>query len=521
MKVLIVESDKQHLDHLLGLVNWIMLGYEEPERRSHGMGAMETIFRDQPDLVLLGDLPDRDQIDVIGETRVHGIGSEFVIMNETASFELARRAMQFGVEEYLLKPVDEEELTRVLIKYLERKRALEEQNADETYLQMRRLLRNAFMDTFTSLDAPKDFTVESLNRRYRFNLQPGIFQSAVIVVNGLPRKEDGVFLPAVVENVRARFDPVCYEMIPYIQGSGRASFVFNYAEGSPVPERLPELQTIVEEHLQKRGCAAATYSIGLGMPERDVLKMRHTLETAERAVRCGILREQNHIYEYGVLQFDKTTSADILTPTLLSELHSSTEALDARGFERAVRSAFSPVSSRTDPAVVMDICWAAVQAVAEVCRPEDGIADAGEIKRILDRLGTETSLAGTVSTLTAWAQQRFNQRRKERAYTRPVRDAKEFIQRHCTQPLTLEMVAEHVHLNASYFSSIFKKETGQNFSDFLTGCRIAEAKQLLRQNKLSVAQVCSAVGYSGNKHFSRVFTKLVGVKPSAYRTLHG
>ena len=144
-----------------------------------------------------------------------------------------------------------------------------------------------------------------------------------------------------------------------------------------------------------------------------------------------------------------------------------------------------------------------------------------ERKEILDCLGSATSLSETISALVSWTRGLFLRRLKEREYVRPVREAMRYIESFCTQPLSLERVAEQVHLNPSYFSTIFKKETGQNFSDFLTGCRIEEAKRLLRESGLRIAQICSAVGYTDNKHFSMIFTKSVGIKPSGYRALHG
>ena len=87
--------------------------------------------------------------------------------------------------------------------------------------------------------------------------------------------------------------------------------------------------------------------------------------------------------------------------------------------------------------------------------------------------------------------------------------------------VTLEKLAEIVHLNTSYFSIIFKKETGYSFTDYLVLCRIDQAKRLLRESDLSISEICEAVGYSDVKHFRRLFIKIVGAKPSAYRVLHG
>ena len=522
LKVLVAEKDEEHLERTLGLVNWGIYGFEIMGACSDGITAMEAIFRMPPDLVFTNDdLPRLNGVELIEHIQGHGIMCDFAIISANESFEIARKAMRLGVEEYLLKPISREELIRVLKKYANRRRSVNKQDFNERFFQTRRLLRNSFMDSFTALNAPEHHSIEYMNQKYHFKFHEGVFQSAIIVVTGISGDENGEFLGSVIEDVRAIFDPVCNEMIPYVQGHYRVSFIFNYGEDSCTGEMLPRLFTLVKERLLGCNCEKAAFCVGIGLPEYDATKLRRTLETAERAVRCGILRGQNKLYIYEGMEFDKLTSFDILTPTLISDLKSSAEALDIKGFERAVRGVFSPVSCKTDPAVLIDICWAAVEAVVEVFETEDDTSGLRERKEILDRLGSITNLPDTISCLVSWAQQLFSRRMKEREYVRPVREAMRFIEANCTQHLTLERVAELVHLNASYFCTIFKKGTGQNFSDYLTSCRIKEAKRLLRESSLNVAQICSAVGYTDNKHFSQTFTKSVGIRPSAYRALHG
>ena len=522
MTVLIADKDKAQLDRLLGLINWGVYGYEVSGHCSDGIAAMEAIFRMPPDLVFVDDdLPRLNGIELIEHIQEHGISCEFVMLSGTESFETARKAMRLGVEEYLLKPVDRDEMARVLKKYADRRRGIIGQDINERFLRTRRLLRNSFMDNFTALKSTECYSMEYMNMRYHFKLREGVFQSAIVLVKGIPDEDCAELLDSIVGDVRARFDPICYEMIPYVQGRNRVSFTFNYGVGSNVGERLPDLFALVREQLGKCGCSNAVFCVGVGLPEYNSSKLRKTLDTAERAVRCGILRGQNKLYCLEKLEFDKLTSIDILTPTLLGDMRSSVEALDIDRFEYAVRSAYSPVSIRSDPAILIDICWAAVESVTEVFKTEDDPNSFPEQKEILDRLGNTTTLTESVSELVSWARGLFARRLKEREYVRPVREAMRYIEAYCTQPLSLEKVAEVVHLNPSYFSTIFKKETGQNFSDFLTACRIEEAKRLLRESGLRIAQICSAVGYTDNKHFSMIFTKAVGIKPSGYRALHG
>lgn len=85
------------------------------------------------------------------------------------------------------------------------------------------------------------------------------------------------------------------------------------------------------------------------------------------------------------------------------------------------------------------------------------------------------------------------------------------------EELSLEDVADHVHLNPYYFSKIFKKQTGETFIDYLTKLRIEKAKEFMQDSQLSMKEVCYLVGYNDPNYFSRVFKKVTGLTPSEYR----
>lgn len=523
LTALIVEKEQQAREWMLKLINWDKLDTRVVGTCSNGVEAMEAILRLRPDVVFTGiDLNGMSGIDLIRQIKGHGIVCDFVIVSRFRRFEYAQSAMRLGVEEYLTKPLESSELIRVLEKLGQRKRAREGQDMNEQFFRTRQLLRNSFMETFTGLIPPKGFSLESLNEKYHFRLREGIFQSIILIVDDLPEEEEGLFLPGLAEELRARLDPVCYEVIPFVQDNKRLTLTMNYAPESGAEERLPEALSILQARLNKCGYSDVTYCVGVGLPEQDVRQLRHTLDTAERAARCGILRGRNRLYIYGNLKFDAIQSDDVLTPTLLGEMRSGAAILDVEAFERAVRNAFAPISSYTDPAVVIDICHAAIDAVMDACVE----AGYGEIKEeehlnILHRLGDETTLAHTITDLLDWVRQQIDRCTQERKSSRPVRAAKEYIAKHYMKTLTLEEISKHVHLNASYLSIVFKKETGQNFSDYLTAYRIEMAKTMLRQSDLSIAAISEAVGYADSKYFSRIFNRLVGIKPSAFRMLHG
>jgi len=524
LTALIVDKEQNAVDWFMHLVDWDKQDTRVIGVCSNGVEALEAIMRLRPDVVFTEVCMEggTDGLDLIRRAKENGIACDFVIVSRFHRFEYAQSAMRMGIEEYLTKPLDARELERVLEKMWHRKLARETQEVNEQFFKTRQLLRNSFMESFTGLVPPKDFSLDSLNRKYHFRFREGVFQSVILMVDGLPAEEDGVFLPALAENLRARLDPVCYEVIPFVQANQRLTLTMNYAPESGAEERLPELLDILREHLQKRGCGHVSFCIGIGLPERDARQLRHTLDTAERAARCGILRGRNQMYWYGKLKFDAIRSEDVLTPTLVGDMRGSAAILDVETFSYTVRSAFAPISPYTDPGVVIDVCHVAIDAVMDACiQAGYGAVSEAEHLDILHRLGDATTLAETMNVLLDWTGQQMERCIQERRSSRPVRAAKEYIARNYMKTLTLEEISKHVHLNASYLSIVFKKETGQNFSDYLTGYRIEMAKNMLRQGDMSIASISEAVGYADSKYFSRIFTRLVGIKPSAYRTLHG
>ena len=109
---------------------------------------------------------------------------------------------------------------------------------------------------------------------------------------------------------------------------------------------------------------------------------------------------------------------------------------------------------------------------------------------------------------------------KEKKEMRPITEAKNYIQEHYREPLKLEEVSRVIGFNATYFSTVFKKETGKNFLDYLTEVRMNKAKQLLCRGDLNVNDVAEEVGYQDLKYFSKLFKKATGISPSEYKKLY-
>ncbi|MBK7997343.1 MAG: helix-turn-helix domain-containing protein [Verrucomicrobia bacterium] len=99
-----------------------------------------------------------------------------------------------------------------------------------------------------------------------------------------------------------------------------------------------------------------------------------------------------------------------------------------------------------------------------------------------------------------------------------ISKAKQFIQEHQTEDLSLGDVAKAVNTSTFYFCKMFKKYTGLNFTNYLSRLRIEKAKNLLLNPNLRVSEIAYEVGFQSLTHFNRVFKKIIGQSPTEYRS---
>jgi AraC-like DNA-binding protein len=101
---------------------------------------------------------------------------------------------------------------------------------------------------------------------------------------------------------------------------------------------------------------------------------------------------------------------------------------------------------------------------------------------------------------------------------RAISSAKEFVQSHVEEPITLSSVVGHVHMSRFYFCKLFKKATGMTLTEYVSRVRVEKAKSLLTNPSLRVSEVVFASGFGSIPQFNSVFKRYVGMPPTEYRT---
>ncbi|KRF05572.1 hypothetical protein ASG89_20835 [Paenibacillus sp. Soil766] len=115
-----------------------------------------------------------------------------------------------------------------------------------------------------------------------------------------------------------------------------------------------------------------------------------------------------------------------------------------------------------------------------------------------------------MSSFTAW---------QEKYSENVVWKAARYMEEHYAEQLPLQLVASQVHLNATYFSHLFKKETGRSFVDYLIELRMEKAKGLLANTDMKITEVSGVVGYDLPNYFAKLFKQTTGLTPKDYRKM--
>lgn len=98
-----------------------------------------------------------------------------------------------------------------------------------------------------------------------------------------------------------------------------------------------------------------------------------------------------------------------------------------------------------------------------------------------------------------------------------VLKAQKFVECHLEKKISLTEVAAHLHLNSSYFSRMYKKETGEGFVEYVTRMKMEKAVELLDQSIKSVEQIAYELGFESKSYFFKTFKRFYGLSPKSYK----
>ncbi|MCL2343017.1 MAG: response regulator [Firmicutes bacterium] len=510
------------------LVDWDALGMQVCGTASNGLEALELVKTLEPDILITDmRMPGLDGLELIEKAKQISPNLEIALISGYAQFEYAQTAMRYGVGGYLLKPIKRD----ILMATLEKLGAKCRERAASTAVletlrndssKSRDLLRNRLPEDllrgrFAAL------SWEKLRETYGFPVQNGVLQALILKIDYDPEQFQADHLEGLQDKVEEVFHSSVFSLCAAsaFQFFGSAGYgVLNYDPEKTKQLRRSMRQSLDQMETQKAIYGLVEFSMAVGSavsnPEALPLSMHEArVALTERLVEgtgqfLEIAPPPSELNAHAIL--DKYNRAvDRIIDTLSDEaadegvdgLRAEAEKIpNVRGFEllNLVLAAGRMFSTRLH----MNEEEALIRAFTERC----------ELCGSADKL---------FACLRALIRQQVGSLRelRENEAIRPIRIAKQYIQQHFHEPITLEDVCAATGFSVSYFSTMFKRETGEGFSRYLTRIRVERAKELLQETAMPIADICVEVGYSDLKHFTGIFKKMTNLSPGQYRKLYG
>jgi len=534
IKIVVADDEEKVCLLICSLIDWQSLDMEIVGVAHNGIEALSLVQQFSPDILITDiRMPGCDGIELIRRVKEMDSNLEIIIISGYRYFEYAQNAVKNGVKDYLLKPIKKEDLLRALnesaVKYRMRLEQLSNQERREMRQQndANKLRSNFFTDVLFTKEIPVGSAAD-INEVYHYAFREGQFQIVIVKLDcGYDIKYDGsikILRDKMVQIMNDFLKEDCLDYGLYSEDC-RVTAILNYKEEDKKQIRKCLKNVLDELSIQKNIFQYSQFTIGLGNAVEGPDLLRESLDTARRAVDARLIQGTQKLIE----QVEPAASGTI-TGTLLSQLDTSVDAALLGLNKDDVLHAIDVLLANTQAEPTLDgrsIYQIVIEAFSTyillIRNHQFEFEDQTEVYdifcRYAQRCGSADELFGYLRKTVGESLDTIIEDKKQ-ADTRPIRLAKQYIQANYMNPITLEIVGREAGFSTTYFSSLFKKETGRNFLEYLSQIRMEKAKELLKDTNLSIAMVCEKVGYSDLKHFTKSFRTATGVKPNEYRKLY-
>ena len=486
----------------------------------NGRIALEMMRADPPDLVLADiNMPVVNGLKMIEEARGFRFPGKFIIITGYKDFEFVQQAIRNGVEDYLLKPIEEKKLCEAIERTLRKIR--DESSASQQHSRRDKLLKAQFLNRLTSGLCPQ---LSACNEAFDLQFAPGEFMCAIIKLDAsfTAMPED---MKALCEHTfQAQIQPLCIDAFLMPQGVFW-TLILNFK-----PEhRLLLEQAVTNAHqlLRDRGKAAgASVTMGLSDICQDFSSLNAAYRQAQNAIESRISSGQGSVIRYADLQNNRAAApfVFVLEEEDLGNLDRALCANSPDELTRWFNRLYGQYMEKyrvadTETFQMLSFTNILFEALLDAASklPKLSINRSTLLQQLQDPSSTE-ALRLRANELLRDVKKHIDETLNSTDLT--ITRATEYIRKHLSEPISLEDVAREVYLAPTYFSGYFKTKTGSNFKDYLLKLRIERAIELLRR-KLKIQDIALQCGYTDVKHFCKVFKKSTGVTPSEFRRIYG
>lgn len=486
----------------------------------NGRKAIEMAEELRPDIIFMDiKMPGIDGVQAVKEIKKFDMDIRFIMVSAFNTFEYAKEVMQQGVREYILKPSRKQDILESLGRVAdeirtERKKTEEQQSLRENLNRAVSIAQKEWVSSLL-MNQVQDITfdewgqllgVEIISGHVMlFSLQPAGKSEFTISEKQSWFSWLRDTLKSVVKKHEIMIGPITETQVPVLfLTSEKLHFKTN-------------AQLICESLINffKKDGLSGELGIGIGHPYAHAQELNKSYHEAVLALE-QLAKTPNQKY----LICDKKGSA-FEKPSVSHLLEMEKKLLDAvrQGDVNQVSFIIDSLEAKFESsndlkAPLVKKSFSELFILISRMLHDLGVKNDGapsfdnleDIGLIIDE--GKKHLLAVVQHVQVWR----NNHAKGMLHK-----AKEYIEKHYADAITLESVAEYVELSPFYFSKLFKDRFGLTFIDYLTEIRIKHAKEEMVDPAKSLKEICYSIGYKDPNYFSRVFKKATGLSPTEYR----
>ena len=507
MRIVIVEDEIKIREGMGKLIeaqtDHMVLG-----KAADGEEGLEMILRFKPDLVITDiRMPKMDGLEMVRELYHRNSSVHVVILSGYSEFDYAKKAIQYGVDDYLLKPLAVDDIENML-QTIEEKIQKERLANGAPELHIQNLILGS--DEETAENCAILEKVCGLLQEGQYELFEGYIGSAPVSY----RKE----MEDSIREVKEKYSKLKLYYI-YIDNFQKAYLLaMEEREG----KRLDDLEKSLYNRLILPYLTKPEKAIWTKKRFQKLSELKQTAKELTRLLSCAlVLNPDGWLTSCQAEQYE---AAAFLPP---SEIYNKLRGAICQGNMEKLKKI-----SEDFLRYMEEGHFEAEDTRAAFVKSYYLIGDTlQDIDYSLYRHLKSTNLLRNMETAVTWNEIRSAYEDVIRVITEPkakredvsnfvMKRAINYIREHYQEGITQEEVSRKLEITPEYLSTLFKREMGINFSVFLKQFRISHAKRLLKGSNMKIYEIAKATGYSDPKYFQRVFKEEVGISPGEYRQMN-
>lgn len=535
IKVLIVDDEEWIRQGLKEQIRWEALGLEFAGEASNGIGALEIIRNEHPDIVVTDiKMPIMDGIALMECVHREYPDTVLIVISGYSDFEYARKAITFKVFDYILKPIEEEKLEETLINAIEKIRENEKSKDDLLRLKIQLNESNALVKErfLVSLITGSGLNDEDIRQGIDItSLNINCTRMVIIIVKLL---NIAVAASASYRNDDEKARLGIYSFIEdHLNGFANCVMFRNPAEqdelvlikGFDTDEDrviINEAYAMCKKILEWAGqFAGLQLYIGIG---REFTDLRGAGKSYNQALEA--VKNAGMIHAGGIIHIDEVSSRNdyyiypddkekafmyYLENNYKPQLLELIEGL----FDEI--SSHKTVNSKSIRNTVLELTVGINKVLKKYdSLLEDLLHDYNFPNRIINDIFPIGELKEWLSTTSLKVIDFISGSRKT-GNRRTIGEISAYLGSHYCEAISLTGIAEKYYMNPAYLCRVFKNETGQNFNEYLSRIRLEAAVELMKDARLKMNDISGMVGYENVNYFLKKFKDYFGCTPTEYK----